>query len=462
MVRYAIALVCVSILVPATAVAQTRTGTKSPSSGAGRQSSGAKTSPGTKSPPVRPVTRTQDTPESGSQNATAPASNEATDRAKVELKNEHLLQEVPPMPPELQRELDNLLEQWSKASSRIERLQGKHVRIVYDTVFETERQGEGEFAYQKSDKGQINLIPVPVTDKLKKMREQEVAASRSEKRASQVRTKVKSGEPYELVVDRPEQWSCDGQRVFSLDLEKKEATVMQLPVDMQGRNIMDSPLPFLFGMPPETARRRFSMGFRSNKFDPNSGKAYLTVYPRLPQDANNWSRADLILDLKMLLPVAVQLIDPAGTKITVYKFTNFQVNKNEFFGIITGSNPNFTPDLKGFNVQTIGTENPVPLADGNPPAVLKPENPGMPAGGLVNVTGFVHSEAVLQLQRQGLKRDKQDKQANQILLESGPPATRKEDVYTVKSQDPPPGTPLKPGMKVRLTIWTDPASASKQ
>ena len=74
------------------------------------------------------------------------------------------------------------------------------------------------------------------------------------------------------------------------------------------------------------------------------------------------------------------------------------------------------------------------------------------------MSGLKHDEAIKQLQRQGLVRIK-DEKGNQIILEAGPPATRAADVYTVKSQDPEPGTPLTPGMQVKLTLWTETRAA---
>jgi hypothetical protein len=472
MVRNPLILVCVAIVIPATAFGQARTA-QNTQPGPARAGSAATDRTSGGSATVRPVSRTQEPSAEGSARVGdgGAARVGVGEGAAIELKNQHLIQEVPAMSPELQRELDRLLQVWSEASAKIERLQGKHVRIVYDSVFQTERQAEGEFAYQKSDKGRINLIPIAVTPELVAAREKEVKDARAQKRPPQVRTKVRTSEPYEtnepyeLIADRPEQWSCDGERIFSLDMEKSEATVAQLPVDMRGGNIMDSPLPFLFGMPPVEAKRRFSMGFRSGKFDPSTGKAYLTIYPRLPQDAANWSKAELILDLKTFLPSAVQLVDPAGTKITVYKFRDCVKNQSTFVGILTGSNPRFTPDLKNFNVHTVGAENDVTPAPQGDPAMQQQEAlVGKISGdpGLVNVTGVFHKDAVLQLQRQGLKRDTADKANNQILLETGPVATRKEDVYTVKAQEPPAGSPLKPGMRVKLTIWMDPAAAKKQ
>ena len=395
----------------------------------------------TKSPakrPVAPVSRTQQVDDSPS-------------RAQIELKNEHLNQDVKPLPPELEQ----LLRDWAAASEKIQRLEGEHLRRVYDMTYEVEKLSQGRFFYETPDKGRINITPVEITAKMLEQRG-----------SGEVPTKKrKDGKPFQLKSDQEECWSCDGLRVYELDVAKKEARVAQLPADMQGKNIMDSPLPFLFGMPPEKAKRRFAISLL-RPIDPKSGRASLHILPRLPQDAGNWASADVILNLKTFLPEAVQLVDPAGTKITVYSFSGLKVNENRFLdSLFDKQDPKtrFTPDLRGFNVHVQDGGEPAQVAE-NDPADAGSEPDQKPAGppALVNVQGMLHSEAVIQLERQGLKRVKEDPEVNDIILEAGPAAKNKKDIFTVQSQDPPAGTPLKKGMKVRLTIWTKPDGNAKQ
>lgn len=456
MVRIVIAIIAVTVVFPSTvATAQTKSsGARPPQVSRGQAP--AKAQSKTPSTIARPVSRTQDAAEAkpaigGTQTVDAGA-------AVIQLKNDLLNQQAPEMSPELVKELDRILEFWSASSEDITRLQGKHFRIVYDTAFEVEKQSEGEFAYEKADKGRLDIKPVEVTPELVAARDQEVAKAKAEGRKPSVRV-GKNGKQFNLVLEQPERWSCDGQRVYSMDMEKKEAIVAQLPADMQGKNIMDSPLPFLFGMPPEKAKHRFTIFFTNGQFDPKSGRAKLTIYPRLPQDATNWRQADVILDLKEFLPTAVQLLDPAGTKITVYRFQDFKKNGEGWIGswINADEKTRFTPDLRDFQVQVVGEERPGEIAEN---AAKPPIGDGEAA--LVNVSGLNHNDAVKQLERQGLKRVKGDAAVNQIVLEAGPPAKNPDDVFTVKSQEPAPGTPLKPGMKVKLTIYTDPNAARKQ
>jgi hypothetical protein len=224
-------------------------------------------------------------------------------------------------------------------------------------------------------------------------------------------------------------------------------------------------------MPPGTAKRRFIIFFAGGAFDPKSGRAHLTIYPRLPQDGNAWKQADIILDLKEFLPVAVQLLDPAGTKVTVYKFRDLEKNQPDWKYRLKLVNPNarFSPNVQGLNVHLVGDEKAPTLPPDNRQDIVKqpirPVDPNIvpdksATNRLVNVEGLPYDQAVIQLQRQGLIRGKdKDKDKNEIFLEEGPPAEKPGDIYKVKSQDPLPGSPLKQGMKVRLTIWTDPAAS---
>ena len=393
----------------------------------------------TKSPArrsVAPVSRTQ--------------ADDAPARAQVELKNDHLNQVVKPLPPELEQ----LLRDWAASSEKINRLEGDHLRRVYDLVYEVEKLSQGRFYYETPDKGRINITPVEITAKMLQQRE-----------SGEARTKKgKDGKPFVLKSDQQECWSCDGSRVYELDIEQKQARVAQLPADMQGKNIMDSPLPFLFGMPPEKAKRRFDISLMV-PLKPDSTTASLHILPRLPPDAASWASADVILNLKTFLPVAVQLVDPAGTKITVYSFSNLKVNENKFFdSLFDKQDPKtrFTPDLRGFNVNVNDGGEPqmADKGDANEDSVPLPKQKSGPPA-LVNVLGMAHTDALIQLERQGLKRTKDDPETNNIILEAGPPAENAQDVYKVKSQEPPAGTPLEKGMKVKLTLWNKPGAAKQ-
>lgn len=415
------AVLCMSALVCATAYGQARPAAARPTQAATVARQGV---------PVRSVSRAS--PDEPSDAAGK------KEQAVVEVKSAVPERRLPVMDSKLQSQMDDVLQRWSQGSEKVNRLEGTVSRIVYDLTFETEAQATGEFGYEKPDKGRIDIVPEAVTEKLLAERKQMVEKSRAEKKTPRVRLR-KNGEPYELVACQQEQWWCDGTRIFNLDMEKKQAMISQIPVEMQGGNIMDSPLPFLFGMPPERAKRRFEMGFHDGKFDPTASAVRLIIYPNLPQDGQNWHHAEVMLDLKTMLPIAVQMYDPAETKITVYRFSDLKVNGSLFERVIFRT-AGFTPSLRGFNVVNVNPEGPAPSV-------------------VPNLTGAPFKDAVAELEKLGLTKNK-DAQLNQIVLLQGSPAPEKDQIYTVESQMPKAGTPLQPGIKVTLKLFTDPDKQS--
>ncbi len=332
-----------------------------------------------------------------------------------------------PLPPELER----ILQLWATSSSRIERLEGEHFRRVYDYTFGVEKVAQGKFYYEAPDKGRIDVtIPEP----------KQMAQLNEARAAGQIAApKDKNGVMFQLKSDTPEKWICDGLRIFDMDVPGKQVDIMQLPPQLQGTNIMDSPLPFLFGMPPERARQRFILNF-TMPFDSKTGYAMITAEPRMVQDANNWSKADIKLDLQTFLPVAIRLTDPPGTTITTYTFSNMTVNSKggwkQLFGL--SENELFKPDLRGWQVNMLGGS----------------ETPAVP-----NLVGMPYKNAVAELQKLGLNADEKAG-AKTILLAPGPPARKADDIYKIESQDPKPGTPLTPETAVKLVLWNKPGSTN--
>lgn len=378
-------------------------------------------------------------------NPAAPA--DGRGRAEVQLDNSRLAQQVEPLAPEL----ENLLSEWARASARIQRLEGEHLRRVYDMTFEVEKMSEGKFYFEFPDKGRIDVSPTEITSSMRKARLDNPGKVQ----------KKKNGQPFDLESDREEKWICDGRSVFSIDEAKKQADVVQLPPDLQGTNIMDSPLPFLFGMPPEKAKRRFQLSF-SRAFTPASGYAHLKALPRLPQDAQSWSQAEVILDLRTFLPYAVRLTDPAETKITVFEFRNMEANNRDWLKLIPGVSKArlFEPDLRGYHVNMIGDQqtriSDASGGDGNTildQPRMTVEVPPSKAPLVPNLAGRPWDQVVKGLEGMGFARKAQTKA---ILLYKGSKAQNPADVNTVEKQLPAPGTPINDSTNIQLWIYTGP------
>ncbi|MEZ6124455.1 MAG: PASTA domain-containing protein [Planctomycetaceae bacterium] len=349
--------------------------------------------------------------------------------------------------PQISRELWQILSDWAEGSARIKLLSGKHERHVYDHTFCVEKVSNGEFWYEAPDKGRIDITEVKISPEMLARRQQPEA---------KVERNPKTNEPYQLKSDDPRRWICDGSRVFDIDDPGKTAHVVQLPPNVRGENIMNSPLPFLFGLPPEKATERFTMTLVEGD---QGGRGYvlLQALPRLAQDANNWQKAMIYLDTKSWLPLAVRLLDPAGTQETTYKFMDVKINKAGILPKIIGGSP-WEPNIRGYDIKVMepGADGQVARAEDTRPA-MPPQNvpnanrtpPAVTPGVVPNVIGQPHHIATQTLIQAGFKEA-------DIRKFKGEPAPNSDQKYVVSKQNPAPGTRIEPGAGVQLLIYTEP------
>lgn len=261
--------------------------------------------------------------------------------------------------------LEALLQAWERQSAQIKTLQGKHERRRYNTVFATESVSEGVYFFEAPDKGRIDIKGI-VPNK------NDVATM-----------KDASGKPFSLEADRSEKWICTGREVLMVDDEQKQFQVFPLPPEMQGINIIDSPLPFLFGMKAAEAKARFDL--RLVREDTDKHKALLVALPKQAKDAQNFREAQIYLDTKLFVPALVRLFDPAGTVVTRYDFkinqmlVNQQGLGNVLKGMFGQGNP-FQPALTGYQlVQPPAAANAAPAKAGG--AAIQPVGNSAPSLG---------------------------------------------------------------------------------
>ena len=236
------------------------------------------------------------------------------------------------MPVALDPELKHILKNWEKAGDFTKKMEGKHYRYIFDKVFKVQKIAQGEFYYEAPDKGRIDL------NTPKGIKEGQILE--------------RNGIKYTVKKDSPERWICDGTQVFVIDEERKEFQRIPIPVENRGRNIVDGPLPFLFGLSMEKMLMRYNiMLFRKEQggqHDYQAGVIHLKVKPLWKQDAANWHEAEVMLNSKDYLPKAIRLKHPGGNSETVYVFYDVKRNaKKRLVGYIWGSNP-LSPSLRGY------------------------------------------------------------------------------------------------------------------
>ena len=306
--------------------------------------------------------------------------------------------------------LEQLLIVWSQSSAKIDKLQGTHHRFVYDKVFNIDKRSTGAFYYEAPGKGRIDLKPAEI-------RKGEVSKQ----------TDPKTGEPFKVQADRAERWICDGTSIWQVNDVTKQVDVFPIPQENQGQNIMDGPMPFLFGMPPAKAKRRYFLEL----VDDNKDRAVLKVKPRWQVDAANWSQADVILDKKLYLPTAVRLTDPSGNLVTTYTFGDFHINKDDRNWIVKvfggGDKDPFRPELKGYHFKV----HKVAEADGG-------DGPQIPS-----VAGMNWEQAKNLLEKLECK----------VNIHRGQNAPNEKLNYVVYQQKPAAKTPLQKGQVVDLVVY---------
>ena len=235
-------------------------------------------------------------------------------------------------PMQVSAELDATLRVWERQSAQIQKLTGEHQRFVYDSISGIEKRGKGKFWFASPDRGRLDLVPVKVPDG-----------------ALNEGMKTKDGKPYSVKSDIQAMWVCNGEEVLQVEAEQKGYYRTEIPPELRGKNIMQSPLPFLFGMKADEMKSRYRLKFgRSNTYrpgqDPAGSIVHITAYPTRKSDATNWSQADVYLDGATFLPRQIVLRDPYGSQITRYSFNlkTMAVNKNSWFQRSDPFHPNLS------------------------------------------------------------------------------------------------------------------------
>jgi TIGR03009 family protein len=251
-------------------------------------------------------------------------------------------QPFPNLTADEQKMLDQVLAYWEQETSKIQRFNCEFSRWEYDSqapgVAELARQigsmevpiaaGQGVIRFQKPDRGLFR------TDTYLKMTGQLTADRR-------VELKKDANNFGEWVV-------CDGKNVWDYDRKVKVRTRLELPPEMQGLGIMNSPLPFLFGVKADEIKSRYwirmiSAGTENGR--PVQDKYAIEAYPKYPVDAVNYHHVQIVLDREMFLPLLMVLFMPEWNdkgsnengvvleprdKRMVYQFANRQTNATIF------------------------------------------------------------------------------------------------------------------------------------
>jgi hypothetical protein len=317
-------------------------------------------------------------------------------------------------------EVEHLLFEWSEHTKRIKTLAGKHYRSTRDYQYGVESLAEGKFFVEMPDKGRIDVGKY---------------TAESPKPGIVKTYPAPNGKNVKLTVkmdQKREKWICDGRVVRVVDDSRSTYEELPIPPSQQGANMIDGPLPFLLGMPPEKAKARYHFKILKD-VNVGPGHVWIEVTPKSAMDAAEWVRAYVLLNLSTYLPDRVSLFNPAGTTETVYIFRDIET-KRSLLQNVFGGDP-FRPNLFGYKREVHA-----PPA-GDPTKFV--ESPGRP------MPHFIGDSSV-----EALRKTKQLKDERyRVEFKRGPRASSQEQEFHIEAQDPPPETPLRQGQTIVLRYY---------
>jgi TIGR03009 family protein len=198
--------------------------------------------------------------------------------------------------------LEKILADWELQSGKVQTLYCTFKKFRYNHKWQIEYRSEGQVVYKAPDHGVYWQTATKITDDMQG------------RKLDQNNRPI--AVPYQLQADKAERWVCN----------EAEKTYQQheIPADMRGKNIVEGPLPFLFGMKADAAKKRYWM--KLAKHNKEAHEIWINVMPKTKMDAANYQRATVVIDDTQFTPKAVRLIDPTGMEEIVHTFQDMKVN----------------------------------------------------------------------------------------------------------------------------------------
>ena len=207
----------------------------------------------------------------------------------------------PALSPQEQAALDQLLAAWETRNNAVRTWSCTFRKWEYNAWSPADAGGDrlafaestGELKYAAPDKGLFRV------------------KESKQWSPEQRRYEVRSG-------DAGEHWVCNGESIYEFRHGERQLRETKLPAEMRGKAISDGPLPFVFGAKAETLKKRYWM--RIITPPQVTDQIWLEALPRFQADAANFSKVELILRSRDLMPFAIQIYKPGGRDQDVYQF----------------------------------------------------------------------------------------------------------------------------------------------
>ncbi|MFM8291975.1 MAG: TIGR03009 domain-containing protein [Planctomycetia bacterium] len=256
----------------------------------------------------------------------------------------------PPLAPRDQAALDQLLAAWEARSAAVRTWSCTFFKWEYNAWSPADEKGErlafaestGELKYGAPDKGLFRV---------KESKQWNPQTRRYE---------VRGGES-------GEHWVCNGESIFEFRHADRQLRETKLPPEMRGKAISDGPLPFVFGARADTLKKRYWM--RVITPPAVQDQIWLEALPRFQADAANFSKVELILQARDLMPFAIQIYKPGGQDRDVFQFDPRTSLIDKGLDLFRDFAKPTTPFGYKYILEDVPTAQPAPPPSGPRPAV---------------------------------------------------------------------------------------------
>jgi len=227
-----------------------------------------------------------------------------------------------PLADDHQKYLNELLDHWEQTSNQVKRLTCDFQRWDYDPTHCAWRDpADNRLAAYRMALGKIQYG------------EPDKADCRSQQIWDFAGTKEDLGREANYVQNTAEQanerWMCDGRAIYEFDYVNKRLYEVDIPPEMQGKALAQSPLPFLFGAKRTDLEERFWMRVATPQGVTN--EYWLEAWPKRKEDAVNYHHVEIIIAKEDFLPKYIHIYnrdyDAASNPVShFFMFSNRIVN----------------------------------------------------------------------------------------------------------------------------------------
>lgn len=216
----------------------------------------------------------------------------------------------PPLPAAEQARLNQFLLAWQQQSQGTRTLDCKFKRWHYDINGAAANvhasKAEGVIRYAAPDKGLFRVDDIVFYQG------------------------QQDGKPqYQSIADRfGEHWVCNGQQLIEMDRSNKKCVIQELPPELQGQQIFNSPLPFVFNLDAQQILQRYWVRLVPIE---NPQIVLVEAWPKRQEDRAQYKLVQIGLDAQTFAPQALIMFAPNFDPKTApnrdhYEFSDVQRN----------------------------------------------------------------------------------------------------------------------------------------